>query len=70
MKTKIFKVTYTKRIGGENTIIVKAINETNAIANAANSCYTGSDFRNPIEINESKYTTPRQQGFQGSERAN
>lgn len=59
-----YKVTYTKRVGGEGSILVKAENENKALANAKNNCATGSDFRNPI-ITEEEYTKPRKQGFQG-----
>jgi hypothetical protein len=68
--TKAFKITYTKKIGGQGTIIVKALDAENAIKNAKYLCFTGSDFCNPIEVPIEKYTKPRNQGFQGSERAN
>lgn len=61
---KTYKVTYTKAIGGEGSILVKAGDEKQALRNAKNNCATGSDFRNPIESDE-KYTKPRKQGFQG-----
>lgn len=59
-----YKVTYTKRVGGEGSILVKAENETKALINAKNNCATGSDFRNPI-LTDEDYTKPRKQGFQG-----
>ena len=59
-----FKVTYTKRIGGEGTILVKAQDANQAIKNAKYQCATGSDFRNPVETDE-KYIKPRKQGFRG-----
>jgi len=59
-----FKVTYTKRIGGEGTILVKAQDANQAIKNAKFLCATGSDFRNAIATNE-EYTKPRKQGFRG-----
>lgn len=61
---KTFEVTYTKRIGGTGTILVKAVNEENALVNAKHLCATGSDFRNPIE-SDKEYLKPRNQGFQG-----
>lgn len=61
---KTYNVTYTKRIGGEGLIIVKAENEHMAYANAKNNCATGSDFRNAI-ISDEKYIKPRKQGFAG-----
>jgi len=61
---KTYNVTYTKKIGGEGSILVKAQNEEQAISNAKNNCATGSDFRNPVETQE-KYIKPRKQGFQG-----
>lgn len=68
MKTKTFCVTYTKKVGGIGTIIVKAPNPDLAIKRAIYHCFTGSNFHNPIEVNPDNYTTPRKQGFQGSER--
>ena len=68
-QAKTFSVSYTKKVGGEGQIIVKAMDEPEALNNAAYLCFTGSDFRNPKEVDHSKYTKPRNQGFQGSERA-
>ena len=61
---KTYNVTYTKKIGGNGAILVKAENETNALRNAKDLCFTGSDFRNAIETNEI-YSKPRKQGFFG-----
>lgn len=61
---KTYKVAYTKKIGGSGTILIKAKDENQALKNAEFLCFTGSDFRNPIESNE-KYYKPRKQGFQG-----
>jgi len=66
---KTYKVTYTKRIGGNGTIIVRADNERQALSNANYLCFTGSDFRDPIEF-DGKYIKPSKQGFQGSGRMN
>ena len=68
--SKTFKVTYTKKIGGKSTVIVRAINEAEAVKNAIQHVFTGSDFRNPVEADNSFYTKPISQGFQGSGRAN
>lgn len=59
-----YEVTYTKRIGGEGTILVKADTSEQALKNARNLCATGSDFRKPI-ISDKEYSKPRKQGFQG-----
>lgn len=65
MKTsKTFQVTYTKRIGGEGSILVKALNTDQALKNAKELCATGSEFRNAQETDK-KYSKPRKQGFQG-----
>ena len=48
MKAQTYKVTYTKAIGTTGVLTVKARNEKEALANAKNTCKTGSDFRNPI----------------------
>ncbi|MDM1399001.1 hypothetical protein HX049_17855 [Myroides odoratimimus] len=64
MKTKTFKVIYTKKVGGVGSILVKANNEEQALTNAKDLCFTGSDFRNPVETEE-EYSKPREQGFQG-----
>lgn len=61
---KTFKVTYTKKVGGEGSILVKAQDENQALKNAKYLCATGSDFRNAIETDEA-YSKPRKQGFQG-----
>lgn len=59
-----YEVTYTKKIGGEGKILVKAQDENQAIRNAKNLCATGFDFRNPV-LTETEYEKPRKQGFQG-----
>lgn len=65
---KTFKVYYTKKIGGEGSIIVKAENDKQALINAKNLCYTGKDFRNAKVIDDSLYIKPSKQGFAGSHR--
>lgn len=62
---KAFNVTYTKKIGGNGNIIVKANSENDAYIRAYQLCATGSDFRNAIEVPMSQYTKPRKQGFAG-----
>ncbi len=61
---KTFKVTYTKRIGGEGSILVKANNEAQALVNAKGLCATGSDFRDAV-LSGDAYSKPRKQGFAG-----
>jgi len=70
MKTasKCYKVTYTRKNGTNNTINVLAKNSDQALKNADHLCFTGSNFRNPIEINKNEYKKPLKQGFQGSVR--
>ena len=68
MKAKTFEVSYTKKVGGDSTIIVKAENEETALKNAAYLCHTGSNFRSPREVDSANYIKPRKQGFQGSEK--
>jgi hypothetical protein len=63
-KMKTYKVTYTKAIGGNGSILVGASDETSAINNARNLCHTGRDFRDAIETDQ-KYIKPRKQGFAG-----
>lgn len=67
MKTenKTFRVTYTKYIGGNGTIIVKAKDEIHAIANAKYLCVTGKNFREPQQVDNNLYKKPRKQGFLG-----
>lgn len=55
MKSKAFNVTYTKAIGGNGTLRVKAHNEDEALKNAKFLCFTGRDFR--IECMNTKETT-------------
>lgn len=61
---KTYRVTYTKRIGGDNTILVKANNEVDALSNAKNNCATGTNFRDAAETLE-EYIKPSKQGFAG-----
>ena len=61
---KTFKVKYTKAIGGEGSILVKAQDENIALKNAKNLCATGEDFREAIETDD-QYIKPRKQGFSG-----
>ena len=67
MKTenKTFRVTYTKYTGGDGTIIVKAKDEIQAVANAKYLCAPGNNFREPKQIDDDLYIKPRKQGFQG-----
>lgn len=66
---KAFKVTYTKKVGGDGTVVVKAQDAKQALKNAAYAVGTGNDFRDPVEVPLSEYTKPNKQGFKGSERA-
>ena len=43
--TQIYTIVYDRKIGGTNTILVKARNEREAIANAKNTTHTGKNFR-------------------------
>lgn len=61
---KTYKVTYTKAIGGTGSILVKASDEVQAIANAKNLCFTGRDFRDAV-VTDEIYMKPRKQGFYG-----
>lgn len=65
-----YKVTYTKKIGGEGSIIVKARSEEEAISNAKHLCFTGRNFKDAVQVDDSLYTKPRNKGFYGSVRAN
>lgn len=64
-----YQVNYTKSIGTQGTIIVRAENEQQAIRNAKNCCFTGKDFTNPT-ITTEIYKKPYKQGFAGSNRQN
>lgn len=61
---KTFKVTYTKRNNENGSLLVRAIDVKQALSNAKDLCFTGSDFRNAIETDE-QYSKPRKQGFAG-----
>ena len=61
---KTFKVIYTKKIGGEGSILVKASDERDALNTARDLCATGTDFRDATETDE-VYVKPRKQGFAG-----
>ena len=69
-QSKTYKVWYDKRVGGVGSIIVKASDPKNALANAKQHVATGKKFRNPRLVNDSEYSKPRKQGFQGTGRAN
>ena len=70
MNTKVYEVTYTKAVGGDGAILVKSDSPKGALKNAAYLCFTGSDFREPKEVDPSLYVKPRKLGYQGSERMN
>lgn len=67
MKSQKYDITYTTKSGSVKHIIVKATNGSEALQNARYQCYTGKSFRNP-KITDKTYTSPRQNGYQGSER--
>jgi len=67
MKALVYDVTYTTRKGETATITVKARNESEAINNAKNQCFTGKEFRNPVATTE-KYVKPSNLGFAGTNR--
>lgn len=64
---KTYYVNYTKANGKQGRIMVKALDENQAVTNAKNCCYTGIDFCNPVETTD-KYTKPSVNGFSGSNR--
>ncbi len=47
---KYYNVTYDKKVGGAGNLVVKARNEIEALKNAANLCFTGSNFRDPVVV--------------------
>jgi len=53
---KYYEVSYTKAIGSKGILNVKARNEQEAIANAKDNCYTGSNFKVIKEIPPTKNT--------------
>lgn len=66
-KTKIYDITYTTAKNDEKHIFVKAKDVKEALQHANYNCFTGRDFRNPVVIT-GNYSTPRNNGYQGSER--
>lgn len=66
---KTYNVTYTKAKGLKGIIMVKARNQKEALSNAKNCCFTGSNFRDAVETNK-PYIKPSKMGFQGSNRMN
>ena len=68
-RRSVYKVTYTKKVGGDGEILVKAHNENEALISAKFLCFTGTNFRYPTPTDES-YAKPRGQGFYGSNRMN
>jgi hypothetical protein len=67
MTTQTYAVTYTNANGKNSVIRVKARNESEAISNAKNLCFTGSNFRHAT-ITGIPYTKPSNLGYQGSGR--
>lgn len=67
---KAYSVTYTTKMGKEATIIVKTNSPESVLTLTAQSCFTGRDFRNAVEVPLSEYTKTTKQGFAGSNRAN
>lgn len=68
--TKTYKVWYDKKVGGVGSVIVRAQDPKQALKNAKQHVFTGSNFRNPRKVDGRTYTKPRKQGFMGSGRAN
>lgn len=66
-QTQTFNVAYTKKIGGNGSILVKSTSKEGAIEAAKYLCFTGSNFRDAKETNE-QYIKPFKQGFAGSHR--
>ena len=54
--TMTYSVTYTNHNGQTAEIIVRAQNEAEAIANAKSMRWTGSDFRNPVQVSDRLYS--------------
>jgi hypothetical protein len=67
--TKVYKVYYTKKVGGVGSVMVKASSPADALANAKQHVFTGKEFRNPkLQPAGSAAPKPRRQGYQGSGR--
>lgn len=60
-----YQVTGTNKQGEDRTIIVKARNENEALGNAKHLWFMGSNFRNPVLVQNKQYSKPRKQGFYG-----
>lgn len=63
--TGTYRVTYTKKVGGDGSIMVKANDEAQALVYAKQLCFTGSEFRDAVKIDDALYCKPRKQGFAG-----
>jgi hypothetical protein len=53
---KFYRIGYTKKVGGQGIIIVKARNEREALANAKDNRFTGSKFYVIKEVKSAKHT--------------
>ena len=51
-----YSVTYTNHNGQTAEIIVRAQTEQEAIANARSMRWTGSEFRNPVQVSDTLYS--------------
>ncbi|MCI1681457.1 MAG: hypothetical protein LKI39_02750 [Bacteroides sp.] len=69
--TKYYKVSYDKKVGGKGTMVVKAMSENEALRNAYNNCFTGSNFRDPVEVEkQDTFSELHPNGRCGRNRAN
>lgn len=69
MKTSYYKVKYLNTHCNIDSLIVKARNAREALANARNICYTGSNFHSPVEV-EKEVTFSQKTNGHHSNRAN
>jgi len=55
-RVRYFKVEYTKRVGGRNSVVVKGRNKNEALQNARYNIFTGRDFKVIRRVPKTIYT--------------
>lgn len=67
---RYYQVTYDKKVGSVGTMVVRAMNEEEALKYAAFCCFTGSNFRDAKEVEKQLTFSELHFGRCGSNRAN
>lgn len=69
-QTGYFSVDYDKKNGQPGRMVVRANDEESALKNARFDCFTGSNFRNPVQIEKESTFAEINKSRSGRNRAN